>query len=413
MTERVAILHFASPPVIGGVESTIYYHAIGLHKLGYAVRVISGAGANFAPGIETIIDPLYGSKHPDVLSVKAELDAGHVTPAFEALTTRLRALLADHLIDCDVCIAHNVHTLHKNIPLSAALASLAQQGHPHQIAWCHDLAWTNIQYQDELHPGPPWDVLRQVWPHTHYVTVSEPRRFELAQLLGLPPDSIDVMVPGVDPARFFNWTPTTLMLDARLHLLDADCLLLLPARLTRRKNIALALRVLAALRTQTGMDARLLVTGPPGPHNPTNMGYLGELLDTRDRLGLRNSAHFLYAYGDAAEKPLLIDDATMANLFLMADALFFPSLQEGFGIPILEAGLAGLPVFCADIPPFRETGQDDVIYFDPAHANPDAVARQIAAALASSPASVLRRRVRQQYRWDTIIRERLVPMLEA
>jgi glycosyltransferase involved in cell wall biosynthesis len=332
---------------------------------------------------------------------------------FEALTKRLTAMLHTHLADCDVCIAHNVHTLHKNIPLSAALAHLAQTGHPNQIAWCHDLAWTNIQYQNELHSGAPWDVLRQVWPHTRYVTVSEPRRFELAELLGVSPKSITVMVPGVDPAHFFHWTATTVRLDAQLNLLAADYLLLLPARLTRRKNIDLALRVLAALRAQTGLDARLLVTGPPGPHNPTNMGYLGELLETRERLGLGDSAHFLYAYSDAAEKPLLIDDATMANLFLMADALFFPSLQEGFGIPILEAGLAGLPVFCADIPPFCETGREQVVYFDPAHADPNTVANQIVTTLAAYPPAVLRRRVRQQYRWDTLIREQLVPMLEV
>ncbi len=413
MSQRVAILHFASPPVIGGVESTIYYQAIGLHKLGYQVRVISGAGADFAPDIETIIEPLYGSKHPDVLKVKTQLDAGQVSDDFQALTDRLLALLRAHLSDCAFCIAHNVHTLHKNLPLSTALARLAAEGQPRQIAWCHDLAWTNAQYQAELHPGEPWDILKRVWPHTRYVTVSEPRRAELAALLDLPPTAIEVLVPGVDAARFFNWTPTTVMLDERLKLLDADYVLLLPARLTRRKNIDLGLRVLAALRAHTGRDARLLVTGPPGPHNPTNMGYLGELLAARDRLGVSESAHFLYAYGDAEGSPLLIDDATMANLFLLADALFFPSLQEGFGIPVLEAGLAGLPVFCADIPPFRETGQGEVIYFDPVHADPGAVARQIATTLEAYPPSSLRRRVRRRYRWDTIIREHLVPLLEA
>jgi len=37
------------------------------------------------------------------------------------------------------------------------------------------------------------------------------------------------------------------------------------------------------------------------------------------------------------QPPLLLDDATVANLYQIADALFFPSTQEGFGIPIIEA----------------------------------------------------------------------------
>ena len=46
----------------------------------------------------------------------------------------------------------------------------------------------------------------------------------------------------------------------------------------------------------------------------------------------------------------------------LADSFLFTSRAEGFGIPILEAGLARLPVFCTDIPPFRESGQGDVTY---------------------------------------------------
>lgn len=412
MTPRIGILHFASPPTVGGVEATILHHARGLADLGYPVRVISGAGKPFDPRIETHINPIFGSKHPDVLHVKAQLDHGEVTPAYYALRDQMRAALDAALDGCTVCIAHNVHTLHKNIPLTAALHAKTLDDNLRMIAWCHDLAWTNPLYTYELRESHPWDLLKQVWPRTTYVTVSEPRRFEAARLLNLPPEQVQVVTPGVDVSRFLKWTPTTAGIVAALNLMDADRILLLPARLTRRKNIALALHVLAALRdNHHPNDWRLIVTGPPGPHNPKNRGYLGELLDLRAALNLTDSAHFLYELGDSPDAPLMPDDDTMANLYQLADALFFPSTQEGFGIPILEAGLAGLPVFCADIPPFHKTAQADAHFFDPVHDSPQSIAETLRAALAESKAAQLRVRVRQSYRWDKIIAEHIVPLL--
>lgn len=405
-SKQIALLHYASPPVVGGVESTIAYHARGLADAGYRVRVISGSGSDFDTRVQSFINPLFGSKQPDVLAVKQELDAGVVSAAFETLVERQLAALRQSLEDCDVCIMHNVHTLNKNLPLTAALARLDQ---PRFIAWCHDLAWTNAQYLPELHDGYPWNLLRQPWPGTRYVTVSEMRQAELAQLLGIPLRQITVVVPGIDPPRFWNWTPTMQEIENSLHLLNADGILLLPARLTRRKNIALALDVLAEIRSQSGRDFRLIVTGPPGPHNPANPGYLGELLDLRRTLGLDQAAHFLY---ELADPPLIPDDGTMFNLYQLADALFFPSIQEGFGIPILEAGLAGIPVFCSAIPAFRTTGQDDVTYFDPIRETAVVIAQRMLQQLDTLPSFRLRVRVRQRYRWDEIISRELIPLLE-
>ncbi len=409
--KRIAILHYASPPTVGGVESTIAHHARGLAALGYPVRIVSGSGGQDDDRVQTVINPAFGSTDPGVLHVKAELDAGHVTGAFDTLVTQLAADLRAALAGCEICIAHNILTLHKNLPLTAALAQLNQEHILRIVGWCHDLAWTNPQYRSELHEGYPWDLLRRRWPVVRYVTVSTARRNELAELLGMPAEDVAVAVPGVDPASFFRWTATLQDLENRLHLLDADGLLLLPARLTRRKNIALALQTLAEVRRQCECDFRLLVTGPPGPHNPANPGYLGELLALRHELGLDEAAHFLYAYGEG-DQPLIPDDGTMANLFQLADALLFPSTQEGFGIPILEAGLVSLPVFCADIPALRNTGQRDANYFDPLHDPPATIATHILDTLDASPTYRLRVRVRQRYRWDVLIRECLVPLVE-
>jgi len=56
-----------------------------------------------------------------------------------------------------------------------------------------------------------------------------------------------VIHPGVDPTEFFKFEPTTQRLIEELNLLETTPLILLPARITRRKNIEFSLRVTAAL----------------------------------------------------------------------------------------------------------------------------------------------------------------------
>jgi glycosyltransferase involved in cell wall biosynthesis len=419
---KIALLHYAGPPTVGGVELTLLHHARLMTAAGYQVSILCGSGTRFDDRIAVHIIPELGSRHSEVLRVKKQLDAGQVTANFKRLRDHIGQLLQPLLVDVDVLIAHNVFTLHKNLALTAALHDLISPSadsstslHSAQnarvgrvIAWHHDFAWTNPLYRDQLQAGYPWNLLREAWPSVRHVTVSQARRIELARLYGIDPQSIEVIPPGVDPADFFRWTELTRELVARLNLLSADLILLLPARITRRKNIELAIRVLAELRRQTSLDARLIVTGPPGPHNPANSAYLQRLLSLRSELQLERAAHFLYECGEGDR--LLIPDETLADLYTLSDALLFPSEQEGFGIPVLEAGLARLPVFCANIPPLHETGQNEAHYFSP-QADPAEVARLIATAFAEDAPGRLRRRVRREFTWQQIFDDRINPLL--
>ena len=67
-------------------------------------------------------------------------------------------------------------------------------------------------------------------------------------------------------------------------------------------------------------------------------------------------------------------DAELLHAYHHARALVFPSLAEGYGLPIVEALAAGLPVFASDIPVHREVGGGHCIYFDP-HRPDDLTAR--------------------------------------
>jgi glycosyltransferase involved in cell wall biosynthesis len=401
---KVALLHYSAPPIVGGVESVLGQHARLMADAGDQARIVAGRGEQTDPRIPFIHLPLADSRHPDVLAIKAELDAGHVPPKFAELVDSLTANLNEILDDVDILVAHNVCSLNKNLALTAAVQTLASRNHPRIILWHHDLAWTTPRYRAELHDGYPWDLLRQAWTGVKQVTISEMRQHELAELFQISKDDIAVVPNGVDIARFHKLERPTREYMKQLDLLDASPLLLLPVRITPRKNIELALRVCANLLKHFS-DTKLVVTGPLGPHNPANREYFERLAALRKELGLDNIVCFL-----AELTTEYIPDEVISDFYHLADALFLPSREEGFGIPVLEAGLAGLPIFCSDIPPLRSLGGSYVTYFSP-DADAGELANTIANHLSSNPVFRMRADVRRQYTWERIYKRNIAPLL--
>ena len=402
---KVALLHYSIPPVVGGVESVLAHHAWLMTLAGHTVRVLAARGERWSEAIEFVRLPLLDSRYPDVLAVKAKLDLGVVSPDFGRLRDDLAVALRRDLDGIDVLMAHNVCSLHKNLPLTAALHQLhPAPGFPRLILWHHDLAWTTPRYRPELHDGYPWDLIRSDWPGATHVVVSELRRRELAALLDVPPERIHVVPNGVDVRTFLKLEAQTWDFIQRLELLKAEPLLLLPVRLTPRKNVELALRALARVR-ETFPSARLVVTGPLGPHNPANMDYLARLTALRAELGLADAAHFLAHLAD-----VYLPDAVIADFYRLADALLLPSREEGFGIPMLEAAYSHLPVFCADIPPLRELGGEEAVYFSP-DADPVQVAALVTRRLRDDMTFRLAARARRRFTWERIYAEYIEPLL--
>ena len=443
----VGILHFTCPPIVGGVELLMGQHAELLLEHGYAVRVLSGRGGRFNRQVPVSLLPALDSKYPALLAVNDELKAGEVTEWFEALVEELLAVLREHLAGLDVCIVHNALSLHFNLPLTVAFARLIAEGHaPLLVAWCHDLSWTNPLYIPLMREREPWSLLKTRLPGVRYVVVSEDRRQDLRRLWSeetgdrrqeaeegamregamncaptgyghvgaqfIAPDAGDptVVPAGVGVRAKLRLKAATVALVRQLGLDDGWPFMLLPARITKRKNIEYAIGVTRALR-DLGLRPRLLVTGPPGPHNVRSVDYVDELQAERARLDVRAEVTFLYEERRPDGRFWTATDPMMDDLYQLADLLIFPSSQEGFGIPLLEAGLVRLPVFCSDIPPFREIAGDRVHRFG-LDAPPAETAARIAQFLDTDPSTRLRYEVLRQYSWERVFRERIVPLLD-
>jgi glycosyltransferase involved in cell wall biosynthesis len=404
---KITLLHYAAHPIVGGVENVMHRHSLLMADAGHRVTVIAGRGAKTDPRIDFIRLPLVDSRDPAILATKRELDGGSIPDEFLNLSMEIEGQLREYFADTDWVLAHNVCSLNKNLPLTAALRRLAESADgPRLGLWHHDLAWTTPRYRAELHGGDPWDLLRTDWPNTVQVAVSTHRAQQLMELLRVPRGRVHVIPNGVDVGSFLRLGSEALILVEELHLLDSDPLILLPARITPRKNIEMALRVLASLR-ESHPAARLLVTGPTGPHNPANSGYLASLMELRKELRIEQEAVFL-----ATAYPKTVSDELLLELYRVADVLLFPSREEGFGIPVLEAGLERIPVFCADIEPLREVGGRDVEYFPP-DGDPPSVAKRLAEALAADKSHGLRKRVLHQYAWHSIYDQHIAPLLEG
>lgn len=82
-------------------------------------------------------------------------------------------------------------------------------------------------------------------------------------------------------------------------------------------------------------------------------------------------------------------------------------------MPVLEAGLTGVPVVCSDaVPAAHEIGGADVIMFDEGE-DPDHLGERILAWAEASSVHRLRRRVRQAYTWQAIFQRDVRPLLES
>jgi glycosyltransferase involved in cell wall biosynthesis len=395
---RVLLVHYTTPQVLGGVEQVMAAHAAALLAAGTKVAVLAGRGGVKPPGVRVIRVAEADSRHPAVERSLAALSSGVRPAEHDALVAHLLEKIRPHVARADRVVVHNAMTMPLNLALTEALVSLAREHPGRFIAWTHDISYFDERYAALRRDGAPWNLVTRAIPGVRYVTVSEERAEQLSRLTGLARGDIEVVTNGIDVGEALGLAPTGLRLAQHLGLFDADPLLLLPVRLTRRKRVEAAIDATAALRRR-GRAAQLVVTGTAGPHDASNLAYLEELVARAKHV---EGVHLLAALG------LRVKYGTVVDLYALADVLVFPSESEGFGIPMLEAGLHRMPIVCSDIPALRETGGDDPIYVPP-DASGEVIADAIERAL---EAPVMRMRARaREHAWPRVLRERVLPVI--
>lgn len=213
----------------------------------------------------------------------------------------------------------------------------------------------------------------------HVICDSEATQRKFLQLSGYPSERTTVIYLGVGREFFSDSTRNPF---DRLGI-PPDRYILHIGHTMAYKNIPGLLRIFSILTREMGLDLRLLRVG--GPFSPEQERLARELgVDTR-------ILHLGYLAPDK-----------LPDLYRCAELLLFPSLDEGFGFPLLEAMASGLPVVCSNRGSLPEIAGEAALLADPA--DEPAMAQRVRDLLQNGPLrSQLQeagRRRAQEFTWE-------------
>jgi glycosyltransferase involved in cell wall biosynthesis len=181
----------------------------------------------------------------------------------------------------------------------------------------------------------------------HVITISEHARHDVIELCGVKPERVTAILLAAD-SRFQPASPAAIAAFRTRHNLP-DRFVLYLGTLEPRKNVELLVRAYARLRQQGSTDHRLVLAGARGWQYDPIFALVKEL-------GLEPYVRF----------PGFVRDDEQALWYSSATVFAFPSLYEGFGLPLLEAMACGTPVVASRASSLPEVVGDAGLLFDPA-----------------------------------------------
>lgn len=234
-----------------------------------------------------------------------------------------------------------------NVSLMHSLASTAPATGPfRRVVTVHDLIYAKFP---EAHGGVRALAMRGLVPlavrrSDRVIAISQSTRSDLEAMLGTPPGKIDVIPQGLGQPRRVAAPPTSQTRE-RLALGDRRVLLCLSAK-RPHKNLPALIGALS--RIPPDRRPIVLMPGYPTPHE-------AQLHDLAGQLGVEGDLRLLG----------WISGEDLEGLWSVADGFVYPSLYEGFGLPVLEAMARGVPVACANASSLPEVTGDAAMMFDP------------------------------------------------
>jgi glycosyltransferase involved in cell wall biosynthesis len=190
-------------------------------------------------------------------------------------------------------------------------------------------------------------TMRSLQRATMIITDSNSTKQDAIELAGIPANHIQTVYPCID-YRFSN-----VILDEDIqsfrqaHGLTMGYLLYL-GTLEPRKNITTLIEAYAQLRTNHGRQEKLVLAG--------GKGWLYDAIFQRvQELGLEAEVIF----------PGFVSDAEQLLWYRSASAFVYPSLYEGFGMPVSEALACGVPVVTSNVSSLPEAGATLALTVDP------------------------------------------------
>ncbi len=220
--------------------------------------------------------------------------------------------------------------------------------HPRRsIVTVHDLGQLHFP---EAYPARQrlyhnWSARWSARAAAHLFADSEATRDDLVQFYRVAPEKITVVYPAYDARLYQPVRDATRIKEVKSRLRIGGDYVLAIGTIHPRKNYAWLIEAFGRWQMANG---RLVIVG--------KRGWLYDSIYERVRaLNLQSRVSFL-DYVPAADMPALISGARL---------LAFPSLHEGFGLPVLEAQACGTPVVCSMTSSMPEVAGDGALFVDP------------------------------------------------
>jgi glycosyltransferase involved in cell wall biosynthesis len=416
--QEIAIIHYTGPPKeMGGVEGVIRHHVQFLSELGYQIRLIFGSGGGL--DVKNVTEhkiPLLWPNHPTIKRIQEEISQNGESPEFESVKKEIKEELSKNLKGINICIVHNIPSMPFNFTATAAINEV-MTGFKRVLFWIHDSALLREEWFSKK-DNFPMTLLHHNANNIRYITPTVVRAKELSKLDHPYKIEKSIVVPnGVNIEEFIKIDETTKLLMKKLGLSFEDYIIICPVRVTPRKHIELGLFVIDELQhlISDTRQIRFLITGPPD-HQASKLGmaYLDYLRELIERRGLTERVIFCHEYIDHEREYINgnIQKWSVADVYNIADLVFIPSKEEGFGLPVIEAGAARKPIFCSRIPPFQELIRDDIEgYMFDLKEDPKSIAFRIYRLYLEDRVDNNFDNVIKRFTWDSIIKKKLVPLL--
>ncbi|HEX5483537.1 MAG TPA: glycosyltransferase family 1 protein [Terriglobia bacterium] len=220
---------------------------------------------------------------------------------------------------------------------------------------------------------------------------------DILDLFGVPPEKIHVIYHGVSPKfRPYDSKYASESISSKYNLLPKYVFTV--GTLEPRKNLGSLIDAFIMLKKRGNFTHQLVIAGPQGWGN----------------LKLQEKAKKEQIAPDDIRFLGFVPDEDLPLLYSGAAAFVFPTLYEGFGLPLLEAMACGTPVACSNRSSLPEIGADAAIYFNPESA--DEIAHAIDKLLGDQTLrqNLMQRGLQrvQQFSWDSCARKFLAAFEE-
>ncbi len=232
------------------------------------------------------------------------------------------------------------HGLSNELPLNIKSSGIPSVVTIHDVIyrrlpWCYsavDRTMCDFKYSRSCHNA------------TRIIAISECTRRDIIHYYGVPEEKIDIVYQGCDDIFRHRFTPAEIEDVRHIYNLPKRYILQV-GTIERRKNAELSVRALSAIDDH---DIKLVIVG-------RDNHYKDFLINLARELGVENRLQFIH-------------NVTFPHLPAVnqgAEIILYPSLYEGFGIPILEALECRRPVIAATGSCLEEAGGDAALYVDP------------------------------------------------